>query len=200
MDFPEVECTVTAVALVVELAAVVHFLEEAHKQLRTIFQVDPTVDIHAGSFSHPAPGLGHGYYGGRYYGYPTYGFRSWYNPYFGYGAFAGAFWGGVVIGGLFNPFWWPYYAIPTQPGYYDSYPDYYTYQQDPQYVIAVPPAEATNAYQQQEPYQQQGAAPPVNMPPDQCYGPKVDANGNVIKDNGNMVPDFSKPVPCPPRQ
>jgi hypothetical protein len=154
----------------------------------------------AASFSHPAPGLGHGYYGGRYYGYNTYGFRGWYNPYFGYGAFAGAFWGGVVIGGIFNPFWWPYYAIPTQPGYYDSYPDYYTYQQDPEYVIAVPPAEATTAYQQQEPYQQQGAAPPVNMPPDQCYGPKVDANGNVIKDNGNMVPDFSKPVPCPPQQ
>jgi hypothetical protein len=44
MDFPEVECTVTVVALVVELAAVVHFLEEAHKQLRTIFQVDPTME------------------------------------------------------------------------------------------------------------------------------------------------------------
>jgi hypothetical protein len=78
------------------------------------------------------------------------------------------------------------------PAYYDQYPTYYTYQEPaPPYVIAVPPPEATTSY---------SGPQPTTVPPDQCYGPKVDANGNILKDNGNMIPDFSKPVPCPPQQ
>jgi hypothetical protein len=59
--------------------------------------------------------------------------------------------------------------------------------------MEVPPPEATTAYAQ--------GPPPSTMPPNQCYAPKTDSNGNVIKDNnGSMIPDFSLPVPCPPQQ
>jgi hypothetical protein len=62
-------------------------------------------------------------------------------------------------------------------GYYGSY-GYPSY--DPDYVLVVP----------QGTERQPG--------PNQCYGPKVDQGGSIIKDQaGNMVPDFSKPVPCP---
>ncbi|MGD0237864.1 MAG: hypothetical protein ABSC55_25445, partial [Syntrophorhabdales bacterium] len=91
----------------------------------------------------------------------------------------------------FSPFWWPYYAVPVPPSYYDPY---YQYPNPaPPYVIEVPPTEATSA-------SPQGPPPETTPPPNQCYAPKLDASGNIIKDNGNMIPDFSKPVPCPPQQ
>jgi hypothetical protein len=61
-------------------------------------------------------------------------------------------------------------------------------------VIEVPPAEATATYPQ-------GPPPETTLPPNQCYAPQIDSNGNVVNDrNGYMTPDFSKPVPCPPQQ
>ena len=107
------------------------------------------------------------------------------------GAIVGSFFGGIVIGGVFSPFWWPYYAVPVPTAYYDPYYQY-PYPAPP-YVIEVPPAEATSAYPQEP--------PPATMPPNQCYAPKTDSTGNVTKDsNGNMIPDFAMPVPCPPTQ
>ncbi len=79
--------------------------------------------------------------------------------------------------------------MPVPPAYYDPY--YQFPYPAPGYVIEVPPAEATTAYQQES------SAP---LPPNQCYAPKTDQAGNIIKENGNPVPDFSKPVPCPPQQ
>jgi hypothetical protein len=92
------------------------------------------------------------------------------------------------------------------PAYYDPYYQY-PYPAPP-YVIEVPPAEATTAYPQGPQVIEvpsEGATyplgpPPAATPPNQCYAPKTDAKGNIIKDNGNMIPDFSKPVPCPPEQ
>ncbi len=143
------------------------------------------------------------YYGGRYYG--GYG-RYYYRGHAPSGAVFGAFLGGIVIGGISSPFWWPYYAVPVPPAYYDPYYQY-PYPAPP-YVIEVPPAEATTAYPQGPQVIEvpsEGATyplgpPPAATPPNQCYAPKTDAKGNIIKDNGNMIPDFSKPVPCPPEQ
>jgi len=45
----------------------------------------------------------------------------------------------------------------------------------------------------------QGSAP-ATATPNQCYAAKTDPKGTIIKENGNAVPDFSKPVPCPPQQ
>jgi ubiquitin-protein ligase len=59
--------------------------------------------------------------------------------------------------------------------------------------MEVPPPEATATYPQ--------GPPPAITPPNQCYAPQIDPNGNVITDKiGNMSPDFSKPMPCPPQQ
>lgn len=120
-------------------------------------------------------------YGGRHDGYGSghAGFRpgfgsGWRHP---SGAIRGGFRGGVVVGGIYTAFWWPFYALPVPMGYYGpyGYPSY-----DPNYVLVVP----------QGTEQQPG--------PNQCYGPKVDQEGSIIRDQaGNMVPDFSKPVPCP---
>jgi hypothetical protein len=129
---------------------------------------------------------GHYYSGGYYGGYNRYYYRG-YAP---YGAAFGFFLGGVVVGGIYNPFWWPYYSVPVPPAYYDPY--YQFPHGAPPYVMEVPPTEATTAYSQQP--------PPATMPPNQCYAPKTDQNGNVIKENDNPIPDFSKPLPCPPQQ
>ena len=127
------------------------------------------------------------YYGGRYYGgYARYYYRGRAPR----GAVFGTFLGGIVVGGVYSPFWWPFYAVPVAPAYYDQYYEY-SYAA-PGYVIEVPPTEATTA----APH---GLAQSV-PPPNQCYAPETDANGNIITENGNMVPDFSKPVPCPPEQ
>jgi len=127
---------------------------------------------------------GHYYPGGYYGGYNRYYYRG-YAP---YGAAFGFFLGGVVVGGLYSPFWWPYYAVPVPSAYYAPY--YQFPYPAPGYVIEVPPAEATTAYQQAS-YEK----PPSN----QCYAPKTDQYGDMIKENGNPIPDFSKPVPCPPQ-
>ncbi len=76
------------------------------------------------------------------------------------------------------------------------------------YVIEVPPAEATTAYPRgpeiiEVPPPEAAAKYPIGpqpatTPPIQCYAPKIDAGGNILKENGNMIPDFSKPVPWPP--
>jgi len=74
--------------------------------------------------------------------------------------------------------------------------------------MEVPPPEATTAYQQGPQIIEvpsSGATYPIGpkpekVPPNQCYAPKIDQKGNIIKENGNPVPDFSKPVPCPPQQ
>ncbi len=98
------------------------------------------------------------------------------------GAIGGGFWGGVVIGGIFSPFWWPFYAVPVPFGYYApyGYPEYY----EPPYVVVIPQA-TTN----------QQSTPISN-----CYGPQVDQSGNMLRDkDGNIIPDFTKPVPCPPQ-
>jgi hypothetical protein len=79
--------------------------------------------------------------------------------------------------------------VPVPPDYYDPYYQY-PYPAPP-YVTEVPPPETTTAYPEQ---------PGYSMPPTQCYAPKTDEKGNIIRDNGNMIPDFSKPVPCPPEQ
>jgi hypothetical protein len=132
------------------------------------------------------------YYGGHYYSGGHYGGHSryYYRGYAPYGAAFGFFLGGVVVGGLYTPFWWPYYYVPVSPAYYDPY--YRFPYSAPSCVIEVPPTEATTAYSQ-EPL-------PATMPPNQCYVPQTDQDGSMIMENGNPVPDFSKPVPCPPRQ
>ena len=116
----------------------------------------------------------HSGYGGGHTGFrPGFG-SGWRHP---SGAIRGGFWGGVTIGGVYTAFWWPFYALPVPMGYYGpySYPSY-----DPNYVLVVP----------QGTEQQPG--------PNQCYGPKVDQEGNIMRNQaGNMIPDFSKPVPCP---
>jgi hypothetical protein len=133
---------------------------------------------------------GHFYHGGYYGGYNRYYYRG-YAP---FGAAFGFFLSGIVIGGIMSPFYWPYYSVPVPPSYYDPY---YQYPNSaPPYVMEVPPPEATNQYSQQP-----GTPIPQNIPPNTCYAPKLDAGGNVLKDsNGDMSPDFSKPVPCPPQQ
>jgi hypothetical protein len=105
--------------------------------------------------------------------------------------------GGVVVGGIYNAFWWPYYALSVPPSYYDPY--YQFPYPAPSSVIEVPPPEATTAYQEQPPtaYQQE---PTAAMSPNQCYAPKMDQTGAMIMENRNPIPDFSKPVPCPPQQ
>ena len=52
--------------------------------------------------------------------------------------------------------------------------------------------ETTSSYPQ--------GSPPATATPNQCYAAKTDPKGTIIKENGNVVPDFSKPVPCPPQQ
>ena len=128
---------------------------------------------------------GHYYSGGYYGGYPRYYYGGW-AP---YGAAFGFFLGGVVVGGIYSPFWYPYYYEPVPSGYYDPYYQY-SYPA-PGYVVEVPPPEATTQYQQQ-------STGPV--PPNQCYAPKMDQSGNMLKENGNPIPDFGKPVPCPAQQ
>jgi hypothetical protein len=154
------------------------------------------VGSHGFSIPHPEGGArwyggysrGSHHYGGQYYGGYS---RYYYRGYAPRGALFGAFLGGIVIGGTYSPFWWPYYAVSVPPIYYDPYYQY-PYPAPP-YVIVVPPAETTTA-------DSQGPSP-ATIPPNQCYAPKTDSNGNVIKDkNSNMTPDFSKPVPCPPQQ
>ncbi len=138
-------------------------------------------------------GGGSRWHGGHYRGSHYYGGhnRYYYRGYSPRGAMFGAFLGGIVIGGVYSPFWWPYYAVPVPPIYYDPYYQY-PYPAPP-YVIVVPPAEATTSDPQ--------GPPPATMAPNQCYAPKTDSRGNVMKDNnGNMTPDFSMPVPCPPQQ
>jgi hypothetical protein len=132
----------------------------------------------------------HGYSGAGRTGYGGGSGRYYHRGYAPRGAIYGAFIGGVVVGGAFSPFWWPYYAVPVSPSYYNPYYQY-PYPAPP-YVIEVPPAEATTAYPQEPPL--------ATIPPNQCYAPKTDPSGNIIKDSsGNMIPDFTKPVPCPPQ-
>jgi hypothetical protein len=135
--------------------------------------------------------VGGHYYGGHYYRggyYGGYG-RYYYRGYAPRRAVFGFFLGGVVVGGVYSPFWWPYYSVPVPPAYYDPY--YQFPYPPPDSVIEVPPSEATTAYQ---------GPPSSAMPPNQCYAPKIDQNGNMIRQDGNPIPDFSKPVPCPPQQ
>jgi len=147
------------------------------------------------------------YYQGHYYpgGYYGGNERYYYRGYAPHGAVFGFFLGGAVIGGARTTFWWPYYAVAVPQSYYDPYYQY-PYPAPP-YVIEVPPAEATTAYPQGP---QIIEVPPPGVPaiypigpqptptaPNQCYAPKTDARGTIIKENGNMVPDFAKPVPCP---
>ena len=60
------------------------------------------------------------------------------------GAIVGSFFGGMVVGGISSPFWWPFYAVPVPVGYYDPYYAYPSYAA-PQYVLVVPPPDATTA-------------------------------------------------------
>jgi hypothetical protein len=149
------------------------------------------------------------YYGGRYYHGGYYGGhqRYYYSGCAPYGAAFGFFMGGVVVGGIYSPFWWPYYAVSVPVTYYDPYYQY-SYSAPP-YVIEVPPPEATVLYQPGS--QAQGTtsaddsasakeSSQAAMPPNRCYAPATDSNGNIIEEDGNMVPDFSKPVPCPPQE
>ena len=122
------------------------------------------------------------------------GYRGGYSRYYyrgsvPRGAIVGSFFGGMVVGGISSPFWWPFYAVPVPVGYYDPYYAYPSYAA-PQYVLVVPPPDATTA--QSEPV-------PATPSPNQCYAPKVDQSGNLIYENNDMIPDFSKPVPCPPQ-
>jgi hypothetical protein len=136
---------------------------------------------------------GGGGHGGHYSGGHSFGGHSryYYRGYAPRGAVFGAFLAGSIIGGVYNPYWWPYYAVSVPPAYYDPYYQY-PYPAPP-YVIEVPPTEATTASLH--------GPPPAATPPNQCYAPKTDTNGNIVKDdNGNMTPDFTKPVPCPPQQ
>jgi hypothetical protein len=99
------------------------------------------------------------------------------------GAIRGGFWGGIVIGGIFSPFWWPFYAVPVPSRYYAPYGNAPYY--EPPYVVVVP--QATTDQQ--------------STPIPNCYGPQVDQSGNMLRDkDGNIIPDFTKPVPCPPQQ
>jgi len=148
------------------------------------------------------------YYGGNYY--PG-GYYGGYNRYYyrgraPRGATFGFYFKGAAVGIV--PAWWPYYAVSVPPAYYDPYYQY-PYPAPP-YVIEVPPPEATTAYPQgpqiiEIPPPEAAATYPIGppsatTPPIQCYAPKTDPKGNVIKENDNMVPDFSKPVPCPLQQ
>jgi hypothetical protein len=96
--------------------------------------------------------------------------------------------------------------MPVPYDYYASYgyPSYY----QPQYVVVVPqaapnqPAQADQQLQndQQATTDQQPAAAQQTPPPN-CYGPQVDKSGSMLRDtDGNMIPDFTKPVTCPPQQ
>ena len=148
------------------------------------------------------------YYGGHYYPGGYYGNyqRYYYRGFAPRGAIFGFFLGGAVIRGGYSPFWWPYYAVAVPPAYYDPYYQYpYT---APPYVVEVPPLEATTAHQQGPliiEVPSGATAYPIGpkaekLPPNRCYAPTTDAHGNLTKENGNVVPDFSKPVPCPPQQ
>ena len=90
-----------------------------------------------------------------------------------YGGYYGGWRYGGFYGGPWWPLWWPYYAAPLYYGYYGAYDPYYAYPPDPPPTTAVPP-------------------PP---PATQCYAPRVDQSGKVL-----MMPDYSKPVPCPSTQ
>ena len=89
------------------------------------------------------------------------------------GAHYGGYWGGRGYGGFYGgPFWgwgpwWPFYAAPIYYGAYAPYP-YYAYPEAPQYAVTTP------------------------APATQCYAPRLDQSGKVM-----MMPDYSKPVPCP---
>ena len=158
---------------------------------------------------------GRGSIGGGYrYGYgPAYGgprgpiIRG---PYFRgplpRGAIRGGFWGGVVVGGIFSPFWWPFYAVPVPIDYYAPYG--YPSDYEPPYVVVVPQAEPNQPPPPPPPVDQQAPADEQVAPdqqssslPPKCYGPQVDKTGNMLRDQeGNMIPDFTKPVTCPPLQ
>ena len=150
-----------------------------------------------------------GYYGGNYYPGGYYGGynRYYYRGQAPKGATFGFFFAGTVVRRA--PAWWPYYAVAVPPVYYDPY--YQFPYSPPPYVIEIPPEESTTAYPQgpeiiEVPPAGAAATYPIGprpapaAPPAQCFAPKTDARGNMLKENGNMIPDFSKPVPCPPQQ
>lgn len=108
---------------------------------------------------------------------PTPGLAQVRGGFYGGGHYGG-YWGGRYYGGFYggpfwSPFWWPYYAAPLYYGAYGPYGPYpyYAYSAAPQYV-----------------------APPT-APATKCYAPRVDQSGKVV-----MMPDYSRPVPCPPTQ
>jgi hypothetical protein len=85
--------------------------------------------------------------------------------------------------------------VPVPYSYYTpyGYPSYY----EPPYVVVVPQAPTD----QQAPINQQATTDQQSTPPPNCYGPQVDQSGNMLRDNsGNIIPDFTKPVSCPPQQ
>jgi hypothetical protein len=88
--------------------------------------------------------------------------------------------------------------IEVQPEQQQAY--YWYYCQNPQgyypYVKSCP-----SGWIEADPDATPQGPPPITTRPNQCYAPRTDSNGQVIKDNdGNMAPDFSKPVPCPSTQ
>jgi hypothetical protein len=88
----------------------------------------------------------------------------------------------IAIEGVKPPCWWPYYAVLTSPRGSSA----------PSFIMVVPPPEATSYRQPQ------GTLSVMPIPPNKCYGQKVDAGGaTVMGSNRNMIPDLSKPVPCP---
>ena len=147
------------------------------------------------------------YYGGNYYPGGNYGGynRYYYRGSGPKGATFGFFFGGRPSGRA--QAWWPYYAVAVAPAYYDPYYQYPS--PAPPYVIEVPPPEATTASPQgpeiiEVPPEGSAKFPigpkaAATMPPTQCYAPKTDDRGTMLQEDGNMLPDFSKPVPCPPQ-
>ena len=101
-------------------------------------------------------------------------------------ALFGIFLGEIILNGMTNQYWWPYYTLPVDAGYYNSY--YAFPYPTPLYVIKVLPNN-DNVF---PPGFSQATTGQL------CYVPKTDNNGNIIRDDGgNMIPDPLRPIPCP---
>ena len=111
------------------------------------------------------------------------------------------FWGGALFAPRYVP---PTVETQEQPLIVvdpdEEQPYFWYYCKDPQgyypYITSC-----ASGWIEEDPDANPEGAPPATTLPNQCYGPKTDINGQVIKDiGGNIIPDFSKPVPCPSAQ
>ena len=154
---------------------------------------------HFSGGSHYGGSSGGGHYSpgavSHYTGPSSPGYRGGYNRYYyrgrvPRGAIVGSFFGGMVVGGISSPFWWPCYAVPVAVGYYDPYYAYPAYAAPRYVVLSLHPMQRPPS-----PDRRPRAlfSQPYVMPP------RSIRTGKLIYEDNNMIPDFSKPVPCPPQ-